>query len=41
VKPVIIRSFIDEYGIEENPRIKVTASSSDSFIPLMNGDELD
>jgi hypothetical protein len=41
VQPVIIRSCIDEFGIKENPRIEVPASSSDSFIPAMDRDELD
>jgi hypothetical protein len=41
VQPVIIRSFIDKFEIRENPRIEVPASSSDSFSPVMDGDELD
>jgi hypothetical protein len=40
VQSIIIRSFIDEYGIEENPRIEIPASSSDSFSPVMDGHEL-
>jgi hypothetical protein len=40
VQPVNVRSFINEYGIEENPRIKVPAFSRDSFSPVMDGDEL-
>jgi hypothetical protein len=39
VQSVIIRSFINEYAIEENPRIEVPASSSDSFSPVMDRDE--
>jgi hypothetical protein len=41
VQPVITRSFIDEFGNEDNPRIEVPASSSDSLSPVMGGDELD
>jgi hypothetical protein len=41
VQPIIIRFFKNEYGIEENPTIKVPASSSGSFSPVMDGDELD
>jgi hypothetical protein len=41
VQPVTIRSFIDKFGIRENPKIEVPASSSDSFNPVMDGDELD
>jgi hypothetical protein len=37
----MIRSFIDQLKIEENPRNEVPASSSDFFSPVMNGDELD
>jgi hypothetical protein len=40
VRTVITRILIDEYGTEENPRIKVPASSSESFSPVLNGDEL-
>ena len=40
VQPVIVRSFIDEFGIEENRKIEVPASTNDSFSPVMDGDEL-
>jgi hypothetical protein len=40
VQLVIIRSFIDEFVIKENPRIDIPASRSDSFSPVMDGDGL-
>jgi hypothetical protein len=41
VQPVIRKSFIDEFGIQENHRIQIPALSNDSFSPVMDGDELD
>jgi hypothetical protein len=37
---VIIRSFIDEFGIQESIKIKITASISDSLSPIKDRDEL-
>jgi hypothetical protein len=41
VQSVIIRCFIDKFGMRENPRIEVPAPSNHSFSPIMDGDELD
>jgi hypothetical protein len=35
-----VRSFIDEFGIQEDKRIEIPASRSDSFSPILDGDEL-
>jgi hypothetical protein len=37
---VIVRSFIDEFGIQEDEKIEIPASRSDSFSPILDGDEL-
>jgi hypothetical protein len=37
---VIVRSFIDEFGIQEDEKIKIPASRSDSFSPILDGYEL-
>jgi hypothetical protein len=39
-QPVIVRSFIDEFGIQEDKKIEIPASRSDSFSPILDGDEL-
>jgi hypothetical protein len=39
-QPVIVGSFIDEFGIQEDKRIEIPASRSDSFSPIVDGDEL-
>ena len=39
-QPVIVRSFIDEFGINENHKITVPASKGDSLFPTMDGDDL-
>jgi hypothetical protein len=35
-----VRSFIDEFGIQEYKGIEIPASRSDSFSPILDGDEL-
>jgi hypothetical protein len=35
-----VRSFIDEFGIQEDKRIKIPASRSNSFILILDGDDL-
>jgi hypothetical protein len=40
-QPVIVRSFIDEFGIQEVKRIEMPASRSNSFSPILDVDDLD
>jgi hypothetical protein len=39
-QPVIVWSFIDEFGIQEDKRIEIPASRSDLFSPILDGDEI-
>jgi hypothetical protein len=39
-QPVIVRGFIDEFEIQEDKKIKIPASRSNSFSPILDGDEL-
>jgi len=39
-QPVLIKSFSDEFGITRDEKIKLPASSGESFSPVLNGDEL-
>jgi hypothetical protein len=39
-QPVIVRSFIDECGIQENIKFEIAASRSFSFSTIQDGDEL-
>jgi hypothetical protein len=41
LQPVIVQSLIDEFGVEEDPKIMIPASKGDSFTPVMDEDELD
>jgi hypothetical protein len=35
-----VRSFIDEFGVQENRKVEVPASKSESFSPIKDRDEL-
>jgi hypothetical protein len=39
-QPYIVRSFMDEFEIQDNMEIEVTATKRDSFSPIKNRDEL-